>query len=81
MTDKQKTRVIEAVKKQSGEVTITQISEYLISAGVESCTLFNTLNELIRTNKMIIDNQGLLCWTYNPALTAHYRAHPELRVR
>lgn len=81
MTDKQKTRVIEAVKKQSGEVTITQISEYLISTGIESCTLFNTLNELIRTKKMIIDNQGLLCWTYNPGLTAHYRARPELRVR
>jgi len=39
------------------------------------------INKYIRENKVIVDNNGTLCWVYNPKLYDKYAQHPELRIK
>jgi hypothetical protein len=40
-----------------------------------------TLDELIRSNKVIIDSKGNPCWVYNPELFDRYIKRTELMIR
>lgn len=69
------------VKSLSGEATITHLFDTLTARGFERNFAVEKVQQLVDTRKVIVDNDGYICWTYNPVLAAHYRGHPELRIR
>lgn len=69
------------VKSLSGEATITNLLDTLTAKGFERNFAVEKVQQLVDSRKVIVDNEGYICWTYNPVLAAHYRGHPELRIR
>lgn len=74
-------RIIDIVRTFSGEDTIPHLLDELSKRGFERENSREIIQQLVTGHKIIIDNEGIICWTYNPDLTAHYRNHPELRIR
>lgn len=74
-------QISEIVQSLSGEATITHLLDTLTARGFERNLAVDKVQQLVDARKVIIDNDGFICWTYNPVLAAHYREHPELRIR
>jgi len=73
--------IIDIVRSLSGEGTIPYLLDELSKRGFEKDNSIEIMLQLVTDHKIIVDNEGNICWTYNPGLTAHYRNHPELRIR
>ena len=74
-------KIIGTVSSLSGETKIPHLLDVLANQGFERNYAEDIVQQLVDTRKIIIDNEGYICWTYNPILAAHYRSHPDLRIR
>jgi hypothetical protein len=73
--------ISDIVQSLSGEVTTSHLLDTLTARGFERNFAVDKVQQLVDARKVLIDNDGYICWTYNPVLAAHYRDHSELRIR
>ncbi len=81
MAEEQKNLIIDIIKQESGDKTIPQICKILDSKGINHTVARNVLLELYHSNKILLDRDECICWTYNPVLAGFYRSRPELQIR
>lgn len=72
--------VEETIKEHSGEYKKKSLWEHLPKKMMYQ-TYNVTINYLLDSSKIAIDNEGKICWIWNPELVRRYLSDPSLAVR
>ena len=81
ISPEKKEAIISTIQDMSGEITISRLMRmHNIKRYYTSCICL-IVEELLKANKILIDRQGIICWIFNPNVTAYYTSRPDLRIR
>jgi hypothetical protein len=68
------------IKKHSGEITNSEIIDLFKDNKQMASLVELSIDSLVRANKILIDQNGDICWIHNPSLFEKYSKDLTLRV-
>lgn len=72
--------VEEFIKENSGELKKTALCKALPKQMMYQ-TFTQIIDYLQESNKIAVDNEGHICWIYNPEVVSYYNGREDLRIR